>query len=118
MADFFSSLSLFPLALTFGAFSIGLWCQKKTGSPLCNPILIGAALVVGVLLLLDYSPELYQSGTNSLSWFLTPATICLALPLYQQLKILKKICPPSSQVFLPDLWPDWQLSLCCAGCLL
>ena len=93
MADFFASLSLFPLALTFGAFSIGLWCQKKTRSPLCNPILIGAALVVGVLLLLDYSPEVYQAGTNSLSWFLTPATICLAVPLYQQLKVLKKNLP-------------------------
>lgn len=93
MADFLSSLSLFPLALTFSAFGVGLWCQKKTKSPLCNPILIGAALVIGVLLLLNYSPELYQKGTDSLSWFLTPATICLAVPLYQQLKILKKNLP-------------------------
>ncbi|MBQ3529766.1 MAG: LrgB family protein [Oscillospiraceae bacterium] len=93
MVDFLSSLSLFPLALTFSAFGIGLWCQKKTRFPLCNPILIGAALVIGVLMLLDYSPELYQEGTDSLSWFLTPATICLAVPLYQQLKILKKNLP-------------------------
>ncbi len=93
MADFFASLSLFPLALTFGAFGFGLWCQKKTKSPLCNPILIGAAVVIAVLLLLDYSPELYQQGTDSLSWFLTPATICLAVPLYRQLKLLKKNLP-------------------------
>ncbi len=93
MADFLASIPLFPLALTFGAFSFGLWCQKKTNSPLCNPILIGAALVVGVLLLLDYAPELYQEGTDSLSWFLTPATICLAVPLYGQLKKLKKNLP-------------------------
>lgn len=93
MAEFFSSLSLFSLALTFGAFQVGLWCQKKTKSPICNPILIGAALVIGVLLLLGIAPEDYEKGTAGLSWLLTPATICLAVPMYRQLKILKKNLP-------------------------
>ena len=48
MAEFFSSFSLFSLALTFGAFQVGLWCQKKTRSPLCNPLLIAVILVIGV----------------------------------------------------------------------
>ena len=30
MADFLIELPLFALALTFGTFQIGLWCQKKT----------------------------------------------------------------------------------------
>jgi putative effector of murein hydrolase len=45
MGDFLMSMPLFCLLLTVGAFQIGLWCQKKTGLILCNPILIGAALV-------------------------------------------------------------------------
>lgn len=93
MADFFMSLPLFCLVLTIGAFQVGLWCQKKTGSVLCNPILIGAALVGGVLLLLDIDPAAYQSGAAGLSWLLTPATVCLGVPLYRQLKVLKKSLP-------------------------
>ncbi len=93
MADFLTGLPLFCLALTVGAFQIGLWCQKKTGLALCNPILIGASLVICVLLSTGIDPEVYQSGTSGLSWLLTPATICLAVPLYRQLKILKKNIP-------------------------
>ena len=90
MHDMLTGLSLFSLVLTVGAFQVGLWCQKKTGSALCNPILIGAILVILVLLLTGISPEDYQAGTAGLSWLLTPATVCLALPLYRQMKILKK----------------------------
>ena len=93
MTDFLTGLPLFSLVLTIGAFQIGLWCQKKTRSALCNPILIGAILVIGVLLLTGISPEQYQAGTAGLSWLLTPATVCLALPLYRQMKILKKNLP-------------------------
>ncbi len=93
MADLLSSLSLFHVALTLAAFAVGHWLQKKTRFPLCNPILIGAILVIGVLLLTDMDPKDYADGTEGLSWLLTPATICLAVPLYQQLKVLKKNLP-------------------------
>lgn len=93
MADFLMSLPLFCLLLTVGAFQIGLWCQKKTGSILCNPILISAALVGAVLLLLDIDLAAYQSNTAGLSWLLTPATVCFAVPLYRQMKVLKKSLP-------------------------
>ena len=93
MADFLMELPLFCLVLTIGAFQVGLWCQKKTGLAVCNPILIGAALVIGVLLLTGIDAEAYQSGASGLSWLLTPATVCLAVPLYRQMKILKKNIP-------------------------
>lgn len=82
--------SLFPIVLTFGAYQIGLWCQKKTKHPICNPVLIAAVLLIGFLLLSGYSNETYQAGTALYQWLLTPATVCLALPLYRQLKILGK----------------------------
>lgn len=90
MGEFLEGLSLFPLALTFGAYQIGLWCQKKWKTPFLNPILIAVLLVIGVLLVTGVSNEDYQSGMAGLSWLLTPATVCLALPLYKQLKLLKK----------------------------
>ena len=93
MAEFLTTLSLFPLVLTMGAFQIGLWCQKKWRSPIFNPILIAVILVIAVLLLTGYDVEAYQAGTSYISWLLTPATVCLALPLYEQLKILRKSLP-------------------------
>lgn len=93
MLEFLSSVSLFPLVLTIGTYQIGVWCQRKTKSPLCNPILITVILVVGVLLTTGYPVTDYQSGVKGLTWLLTPATVCLALPLYEQLKVLKKNLP-------------------------
>ena len=90
MAEFLEGISLFPIVLTLGAYQVGLWCRKKWNNPLCNPILIAVILVIGVLLLTGINVDTYSQGTSIISWLLTPATVCLALPLYQQLKALKK----------------------------
>lgn len=93
MTDFLTGLPLFCLTLTVAAYQIGLWCRRKTGSNLCNPLLISIILVIGVLLLTGISPEKFQENTAGFSWLLTPATVCLALPLYRQLKLLRKNLP-------------------------
>lgn len=89
VAEFLQSISLFPLLLTLGAYQVGLWCQKKTRSPLCNPLLIAALLCIGVMLLTDFDLQIYREGTNAISWLLTPATVSLAVPLYVQLKVFR-----------------------------
>ena len=89
MGDFWAAFSLLPLVLTLSAYQIGLWCQKKWRSPLCNPILIAVVLVIGFLLLTGISNDTYQAGSQMFSWLLTPATVCLALPLYRQISILR-----------------------------
>lgn len=93
MADFLTSIPLFAVALTFGTFQIGLWCQKKTKFALCNPILISALLVIGVLLITGIDPKAYDAKMDSISWLLTPMTVCLAVPLYRHIKILKQNLP-------------------------
>lgn len=89
MAEFLAGVSLFPLVLTLGSFQIGAWIQKKTKSPLCNPLLIATLICMAVLLLTDFDLQAYQGGNAGISWLLTPATVCLAVPLYAQLKVLK-----------------------------
>lgn len=89
MAELLQNIPLFPLVLTVGAYQIGLWCQKKTRSAICNPLLIAVVLCIGVILLTGLDPQVYQSGTASISWLLTPATVCLAVPLYEHVKILR-----------------------------
>lgn len=93
MAEFLEGISLFPLVLTLGAYQVGLWLRKKWNNPLCNPLLIAIILVIGTLLLTGVSVDSYQAATGTISWLLTPATVCLALPLYRQMKVLKKQLP-------------------------
>lgn len=89
MTEFLQSISLFPLMLTFGTYQVGVWCQKKTRSPLCNPLLIATILSVAVLLLTKFDLAVYQSSSAWITWLLTPATVSLAIPLYTQLKVFK-----------------------------
>jgi len=93
MTEFLSTLSLFSLVLTLGTYQIGLWCRKRWNSPLCNPLLISVLLIICVLLVTGFPVEEYQANMNSISWLLTPATVSLAVPLYQQLKVLKRSLP-------------------------
>lgn len=93
VTELLGSISLFPLVLTVGAYQLGLWCRKKWDHPICNPILIAVILVIGILLLTGIPVETYQAGTGIVQWLLTPATVCLALPLYEHLKVLKKSLP-------------------------
>lgn len=93
MADFLEGISLFPVLLTLGTYQFGLWCQRKTRHALCNPLLIATILSIAVLAATGFDPKVYQTGTAGISWLLTPATVCLAVPLYEQLKVLKKHLP-------------------------
>ena len=90
MTEFLQSISLFPLILSLGTYQIGVWCQKKTKLVICNPLLIATILSIGVLLLVDFDLQIYQAGSAWITWLLTPATVCLAVPLYEQLKAFQK----------------------------
>lgn len=90
MHEFISESSYFFVSLTIFAFSVGSFCQNKWKLAILNPILIGAGLVIGVLVLLDIPNETYQSGCEIFSFLLTPATICLAISFYEQFQALKK----------------------------
>ena len=83
-------IGIFPVVLTLLTYQLGLWLQKKLKSPVCNPILISVALVLLFMALTGLDNGTYQSGMTFLSWLMTPATICLAIPMYEQLVILKK----------------------------
>ena len=82
--------SLFAIVLTLGAYEIGRVIQKKTKWTVANPLLIAIVLIVVVLKTLQIDNAKYQENVSLISFFLTPATVCLAIPLYRQVQILKK----------------------------
>ena len=87
------AIGVLPVSLTLIAFLAGQKLQKKFRSPLLNPILISVILVLIFLSLTGLPVADYKAGMGTLSWLLTPATICLAVPMYEQFQILKKNLP-------------------------
>lgn len=90
MTDFLSSSALFAIVLTLATYELGRILQKKLKWAILNPILVGAVLVGVVLALSGVSNEDYQASCQNINWLLTPATVCLALPLHAQVKLLEK----------------------------
>lgn len=80
----------FGVVISLLCFQIGLWVKKKTKLAIANPVLISVLIIVAILLLFDIDYEIYESGSKYISFFLTPATVSLAIPLYRQLSLLKK----------------------------
>ncbi len=90
MIEFLSTSSFFGLALSLAAYMAGMALKKRFRSPLFNPLLIAIVLTMGVLLLTGVKYDDYLTNAGMLSKFLTPATVCLAIPLYERLDMLKK----------------------------
>ena len=80
----------FGVALSVLAFWIGVKIQKKTGLVVCNPLLIGMILVIGLLLALGIPYENYDQGGSLINLFLSPATACLAVAIYSKVQLLKE----------------------------
>ena len=84
----------FFIAITVGAFYIGLIIQKKTKSLLLNPILIAMILLIVFLEVFHIDYATYHDNSKLIDFMLQPAIVCLAIPLYQQLKkIQQQIIP-------------------------
>ena len=88
--EIFSSSVFFGIFVSLLGYQIGLFLKKKLKWALCNPLLIAIIFVIAVLKLLRIEYEDYDAGAQYLSYLLTPATVCLAIPLYQQLETLKR----------------------------
>lgn len=80
----------FGVVLSLAAYYIATLLKKKLKSPLCNPLLIAILLTIGVLLLFRVDYQTYYASAKYLSYLLTPTTVCLAIPLYEQIALLKK----------------------------
>lgn len=80
---------LFGIIISLLAFNIGLCIYKKTKLSVFNPILISIFIIVFILLHFHIPLETYNHGGKIISFFLGPATVVLAIPMYKQLPQLK-----------------------------
>lgn len=86
-------IGILPVLLTLGAYQVGLLCQRKLRSPIANPILIAVVIVLVFMTLTGLSGGEYSAGMGYISWLMTPATVCLAIPMYEQFRVLRKNLP-------------------------
>ena len=80
----------FLLAITFGFFFVSKLLQKKTGWVLLNPILLAVAMLICFLKVSGVSYEKYQDAGSLVEFWLRPAVVALGVPLYLQLRMIKK----------------------------
>lgn len=90
MGEFFENSAFFSILLSVLAFEIGCLVKSKLKLAVFNPLLIAIVVVIAVLKIFDVEYEVYKQGAQFLNWLLTPATVCLAISLYEQLELLKK----------------------------
>lgn len=90
MVEFIETSVFFGAVISLLAYEFGLLLKKKYKMAVFNPLLIAIICVMGILTVLDIDYETYNEGAKYLSYLLTPATVCLAVPLYRQLTLLKK----------------------------
>lgn len=76
--------------ISLASYTLGVWLRKKTGLSFFNPLMVSIILVILFLSVSGISYSTYAESADYISFLLTPATICLAVPLYEQFKLLKK----------------------------
>jgi len=90
MKEMINNSLYFGIFISLLAYGVGAWIKAKFKFTILNPLLISVAIIIMFLVFTDTSYETYNEGAKYISYFLTPATVCLAIPLYEQLEALKK----------------------------
>jgi len=77
--------------LTLLSFQLGLFLYRRSGSqPWLHPVLVSVFSLCGVILYTDLSYGRYMDSAQFLSQLLGPAIVALAVPLYENFKLLKR----------------------------
>lgn len=80
----------FGMVLTLFCYGLGMLMKRKFRKSIFNPLLIATILGIIFLKALNIEYTSYQEGAKYISYLLTPATVCLAIPLYRQIMVLKQ----------------------------
>lgn len=86
----FTDTIYWGILISVGSYTICSYIQKKTHLNFLNPLLFSTIFTILFLVVFNIDYQLYFNQTNFLYYLLSPATVCLAIPLYEQIKTLKK----------------------------
>lgn len=109
MSNLFSESVFFGVFVSLTAYFIGALLKKKFRLGIFNPLLISIIVTIAVLLIFKVDYKTYNEGAKYISYLLTPATVCLAVPLYEQFEQLKK----NWKAVFSGIISGMLTSLCC-----
>lgn len=90
MREMLETSAFLGVVITLGSFELGRAMKKRWNFALFNPLLLGIVFSVAVLLVFRIDYGTYLNGAKYVNFLLTPATVCLAVPLYEKFELLKK----------------------------
>ena len=76
--------------ISLAAYGIGVLVKRRWNTALANPLMIAIILVILFLLATGTDYETYNASAKYLSYLLAPATVSLAIPMYDRLHLLKE----------------------------
>ena len=87
--EFAGSSAFFPVLAGIVFYLLGDYMRKKLRVSAINPLLISIVLTITLVLCLRMDYGVYKEGAKFMNYLLTPATVCLAIPLYRRINILR-----------------------------
>lgn len=87
--DFLTGSVAWGVLLTLAAFGLGVLINRVTGKAIFNPLLLGSIFVIVFLSVCKIPYGDYKTSAAPVSYLLLPATVALAIPLYEKLDLLK-----------------------------
>ena len=90
MTEWLSTSLFYGAVISIIAYEAGLMIRRRFKLAVLNPLLLAVIIVIGLNAILGIDYEAYNGGAQYLSYLLTPTTVCLAVPMYEQLTLLKE----------------------------
>lgn len=90
MDEIFANSASLGAAFGLATYWLGCAVQKKFKLAIFNPLLVSVAVIIAFLVAFDVKQESFNQSAKYLTFFLTPATVALAIPLYQKLDQLRR----------------------------
>ncbi len=79
----------FGASVTLVTYGIGVLIKRRGKLAIFNPLLLAVLLTMAFIKVLDMDYDVYYDSAKYVSYLLTPATVCLAIPLYEKIQLLK-----------------------------
>ena len=90
LIDYVMNTPLSWIIITMSTYKIGIIIYEKTGKhALLQPIVIAYVLMLPILIIAQIPYKQYFESVSILHFFLGPATVALALPLYKNLQLIR-----------------------------
>ncbi len=92
---YFAARPLFWIVVTLIAFLVATWINRKAGgTALLHPVFVSMLMIIGLLVLTKTDYNTYFEGAQFIHFLLGPATVALAIPLYDHLARIRRLLLP------------------------